>query len=315
MRTGSSLIAQLEKCGLSAKLAEEHAEISADVGGSRAVRYEIARAYHANDQAQLPEADAALRWLVTEPGKIVSVGELVDLVDETTGEVLVTGKPGAVIDDPCLVVAFQVGESRDPIEPDDDMGLVSMGLAKFLGKPFRTGHVVAKDGQAAFVRKSEVFEPASHAALLGRIKAAVSRPRIACPGDWCGACRQNVHCDSWKARATTALTVFTSEMQPAGKDAPVLDITNENAGELAVRLEFVKKASKIAEEQLKAFIRRGGTCIKNGKRMCLDSRDGKKTASVEALEAAGLSQYVKQGSAFETTVWHKAEPALAARRR
>ena len=41
---------------------------------------------------------------------------------------------------------------------------------------------------------------------LERIKAAVSRPRIACPGDWCGACKQAPYCEAWLARARRAVS-------------------------------------------------------------------------------------------------------------
>jgi hypothetical protein len=94
-----------------------------------------------------------------------------------------------------------------------------------------------------------------------------------------------------------------------GAEVPQLEITNENAGTLAVRIKDVETATELAKEQLKAFVRRGGTCIRNGKVMCLGSRDGRETASVEELKAAGLTQYVKQGAPYETTVWRKVDAA------
>jgi hypothetical protein len=310
MKTGSGLLAQLERCGLSAKLADDHVEISEDASGSRKTRREITRAFHARDHAQLQEANTALRWLTSEPGDLFKVGEAVDLIDHETGEVLVTGKPGAVLAMPGLVVAWKMGDQFDAPEPEDDLGLIAMGLAALPGQAFRVAYVTLK-GDEVFPRRSPVFEVDTHAALFDRIKTAVSQPRVACPGDWCGSCRQNIHCPSWKARSTLAMTVFTKETKVSGDEEPkdmvipTLEITDENAGELALRIRAIEKACELAIEQLKAFVRRGGRCSANGKEYAAGSCDGRKTADVKALEADGLTKYIKQGNPFETWRWKK----------
>jgi hypothetical protein len=309
MKTGSALLAQLERCGLAAKLADKHAEAGDDEKGARAIKTEIARAYAVNTHASLPEAEQALQWLVSQGGVILSVGETLDLIDETTGEVLVTGRPGAVLVDPALVVSWIVGDVYGMEEPEDDLGLVAMGLAAAGGKSFRVAQVTLKDGEV-YARRSNPFDPETHAALWTRIRAAVSRPRIACPGDWCGACKQNVYCDAWRARAHTALTVFSADMR-IGSDIkpPQLEITNENAGALMARIQAVEKAAELAKEQLKTHVRRGGRCVVNGKEYYLGQREGKKTADVAALEAAGLTQYIKQGQPYEMPGWRKVQAA------
>lgn len=300
MRIGRGLLAQLEQCGLSAKLAQEHAEASADISGSRLVKIEIARAYHAKDQAQVQEAHTALRWLTSEPGHIVTLGEEVDLSDKDTGEVLVTGRPGAILEEPGLVIAWMMGEQFDGVEPDDDIGLIAMGLAKLWGRPFRVAHVVL-NGDDVFPRRSAEIAPARHPALLERIRAAASRPRIACPGDWCGACRVNVHCDSWRARTSYALTVFKIFNEGTAE----LEITNENASELALRIKAVEKAAELASKQLKAFVRNGGRCVVNGKAYTPGQCSGKLSVDVKQLEADGLTQYIKQGAPYETWTWKR----------
>jgi hypothetical protein len=311
MKIGSGLLAQLERCGLSAKLADEHVEISEDASGSRKTRREIARAYHAKDKAQLPEAHAALRWVCnSESGRLLNVGEAVDLIDPLTGEVLVTGKPGAVLAMPGLVIAWKMGDQFDAPEPEDDLGLIAMALATLPGQAFRVAHV-ALNGDEVFPRRSPVFEVDTHAALFDRIKTAVSQPRVACPGDWCGSCRQNVHCYSWKARSAFAMTVFTKETgitgeeEPKDLEIPTLDITDENAGELALRIRAIEKACELASEQLKTYVRRGGRCVANGKEYTAGSCDGRKTADVKALEADGLTKYIKQGNPYEMWRWKK----------
>ena len=312
MRCAAGLLAQLERCGLSARLASDHNETSESAERSRLIRTEVTRAFHVQDQASLPEAEAALAWLRGEAGQVVKVGEPVDLVDMDTGEVLVSGKPGAVLAGPNLVAAWKTGDPRGIGEPEDDLGLIAMGLACFGGLPFQTCYV-AFDGLQAFPRRSPVFEPDSHAGLFARIKAASERPPVACPGDWCGACRQRWYCGAWKARAEVALLVLPREtgvdVKEKTADVLKLEITNENAGALAVRIKMVKDAHDCAYEQLKAFVRAGGTCIRDGKIMVLGLSDGRETANVTALKVAGLDKYIKKGDPFESTHWKNPQPA------
>jgi hypothetical protein len=305
MQVGSGLLNQLERCGLSAELADQHREASDDSSGFRLAKIEIARAFHANDQPTIPESEAALRWLVGEPGKIVSVGESLDLIDQTTGEVLVSGRPGAVLADPCMVVSWRNADAFNDEEPEDDLGLVAMGLAACNGQPFRVATLAIR-GRETFPRRSPEFTPDKHPALLARIKAAVGRPRVACPGEWCGACKQAPYCPAWLARAKVALTLLRERVPSIEKDAAVEhELTNENSGEFAGMLEYAEKAAKLGKEHLKRFVRNGGRCIKNGKEYYLGQRDGVKTAKVDELEAAGLTQYIKNGQPFEMPGWRK----------
>jgi hypothetical protein len=286
-------------------LAETHAEASDDASGFRLAKIEIARSYAAGDAATGPEASAAMHWLMGHPGEILSVGETVDLIDQTTGEVLVTGRPGAVLASPNLVVSWRNADAFDESEPEDDLGLVAMGLASFYGQPFQVATLAIRDMET-FPRRSSEIAPDKHKSLLARIKAAVGRPRVACPGDWCGACRQAVYCPAWTARATVALTAFSNEMKMGeGEEAPPLEITNENAGALADRIKTVEKLADLAKEQLKSFVRRGGRCILNGKQYKDSLSKGRETADVAALKADGLTKYIKKGADFETFRWSK----------
>jgi len=304
MRIRSSLLSQIDKCGLAAELSSQHAETSASAERSRLIRTEVTRAFHVQDRGALPEAEAALAWLRGEPSTAIKVGESLDLVDQETGEVLVSGRPGALLFGPNLAAAWKCGNPMGYGEPEDDLGLIAMGLAAFGGQPFQACYV-ALDGLQAFPRRSPVFEPASHAGLFARIKAAAGRPPVACPGDWCGACRCNVYCPAWKARAEVALTVLPKEMR-AGPEK--LEITNANSGALMQRIKDVEVAAKLAREQLKAFVRGGGECILDGKRMVLGFCEGKETPDLSALKAAGLTQYIKTGEPYETSTWRSIEP-------
>jgi hypothetical protein len=337
MKIGTALLKQLERCGLAAKIAEEHFEISD--GEFRDTRIEIGRAFHANDATQITEADAALRWLVTEPGTIVSVCEPLDLIDDSTGEVLVSGKPGAVVEGPdaVLVVNWASADWYTDSEPEDDLGLLAMGLAASNGRPFRVATVALREHDAFPRRSPSLFTPDQHPPLLERIKAARSRPRVACPGDWCGACKQAVYCPAWKARAITALTVITEEA-PLGVDPetgkpkiPTLDITNDNSGALMERAGYVETVAELVKKQIQAHVRRGGRCVVNGQELYPGQRDGRESVSASALKAltqdqasdtpematfkASLRLLVKTGDSYEQFGWRKFRSAAAARKR
>lgn len=327
MKVGSALLKQLERCGWAAKLADEHREITDST--FRETRTEIARAYHARAQATLPEAHAALRWLMSEPGTVRAVGEPLDLVDPETGEVLVSGRPGAIIDTPegVLVVSWASAEWRSEDEPEDDLGLLAMGLAAAHGKTFRVASVAVTE-EEAFARRSRPFPLEEHAELWARILTAVSRPRVPCPGEWCGACKQAPYCEAWTARAKTALTVLSDEMalthQVDGEavEVPELDLTDQSAGAVMGRIKMVRKACEMADEQVKSFVRKGGRCVVAGKEYCPGQRDGKESVSVSALKdvlkkddsesaevaaiKAEIGALIKKGDPFEQFGWRKA---------
>jgi hypothetical protein len=293
---------------MSAALAADHRERGEDRHGMRDVRTEIARAYSVQDRPTLPEAEAATRWLIGESGIIEAVGGQYDLADETTGEVLASGRAGAVLvgdDGVVLVVDWTHADAYDAPEPEDDLGLVAMGLAAAKGRSFRLA-TVALRGLEVFTRRSHVFEPDTHPALLARIRQAVSQPRdVACPGEWCGACRQAVHCDAWRARATTALTVFEAEAPLAEDGIPQLDLTDDTCGPLMERIKCVEKAIELAKDQVKAYVRRGGRCVVGGKSYQPFSSKGRESVDIKALKAAGHDEFVRTGEPFETFRWVK----------
>lgn len=310
MLIGSWLLEQMEKCGLSAKLADEHRERSEDRNGFRDIRTEITRAWAVKDEPTLPEAHAAIQWLLAQNAEVLSVGETYDLLARDTGEVYVTGRLGAVLVDASeemLAVEWRHADEFDAPEPEDELGLIGLALAASKGRAFRVATVALRELEV-FPRRSRLFTEETHASWFLRVSKAASQPRdVACPGDWCGACRQRFHCPSWEARSKLALSVFEDETGVVGEDGEFhLEITNENAGDLSTRIKTVRQAADLAEEQLKAFVRAGGRCVVGGKEYYLGSRAGRKTADIAALERDGLDKYIKQGDPHEHAGWRKA---------
>jgi len=293
-------------------LATQHREISEDSSGGRVTREEIGRAWAARDKTLDPRADKALMWLAGCHGLVHSVNEELDLTDDErkTGEVLASGKPGAVVefaDGEVLVLSWVIGSHYDYPEPEEDLGLIAMGLAAAKGRPFRVGQVwVLDDAPAAACRRSPLYAPESHPALWHRVRSAVSRPKIACPGQWCISCKQRIYCEAWLTRAAAALVILGLEVKAAKEgQIPKLDITSATASDLAERIKTVESLVDFAKPQLQAAVKSGVRCVVNGKEYYSRLADGRETADVKALKAAGLTEYIKVGDPYETFGWRK----------
>ena len=316
------LLRQIEQCGWAAHLAETHREIAEDKHGARPVKQEIARAWAVRGQAELVDADAAVRWLMSEPGQVEQVGGHMDMVDTESGEVLASGNVGAVIVTPegVLVVAWVVGERYNYPEPEEDLGLLAMGLAACKGGSFRVAHVYLQDGEA-FPRRSPVFLPEAHGALLDRIRKAANTPRDRkCPGTWCTHCRVAPYCTAWLARAQAASVAMTTDLVLSDEGeveaAPGFELTTENAAAFSERLELLGKVYDYANDLRDAYVRRGGVIMLGGKQLVMSPRAGRVTvttsefkpvlakldAMVERGESASHSELVLLATEFEATV-------------
>jgi hypothetical protein len=157
--------------------------------------------------------------------------------------------------------------------------------------------LVFLDGDKADPRWSRVFEPDEHAALLARVKAAASREAVPTPGEHCGSCWQRRHCHAWQAREGQALALIEQDRS--------LVVTDDNAGQIMARVKAVKEAAETAEAIVKAHVRNGGWCMVDGKAMVLSTCKGRESVDVNAIKAAGLTQYLRQGSPYERTSWKK----------
>lgn len=306
------ILKQVEQCGAAGRLAQEHRERREDKNGTREVRTEIVRAWMVEDQAQLPDAFAAQQWLWSfaagKTGTVRSVGKTLGLIDSETGEELASGRADAIIDmadGEVLVVQWVVGEHPFMLEPEEDPGLVAMGLAASNGKPYRVAHVFLRDGEA-ICRRSSVYDPAQHAEQLERIRKLATTPRdVACPGSWCTRCRVAPHCPSWLARAKTALVAMTTDVvvDDEGKIevAEGFELTDENAGAFAEKLEFVGKLYDYGKAMRDGYARRGGKVRLNGKILMMSPRDGRVTASGKTIKniATDLRKALEKGEAVD----------------
>ena len=339
------ILKQVEQCGWSAHLAQEARESREDKNGTRDVRTEITRSWAVQDQAQLPDAYAAQMWLMSigggGAGTVRSVGESLGLVDADTGEELASEQVDTIVDTvdgEVLVASWVVGEHFAMPEPEGDLGLVAMGLAACNGKPFRVAHVYLQDGEA-YPRRSPVFPPESHVALLDRVRKAASTPRNRkCPGTWCTHCRVAPYCTAWLARAQAASVAMTTDLVLSDEgevaDFAEFELTPENAAAFCERLELLGKVYDYAKDLRDGYVRRGGVVMLGGKQLVMSPRAGRVTVSASELRpvverlrllaknpplnsddtATALTQLVasfeatvKTGNPYEVPTWKKPE--------
>lgn len=248
----------------------------------------------------MPEAKAALEWLGANAVGELRFEEKVELIDTDSMETITEGTPDVVAgpdtDGTTLVIDWKTGRPENVPDGNDNLQLIAYGLATCNGGAFRCV-LVFLDGDKADARWSRIFEPADHAALLARVKAAASREPSAHPGEHCGSCWQRRYCHAWQAREGQALALIDQDR--------ALAVTDENAGQIMARAKAVKEAAETAEAIVKAHVRNGGRCVVDGKSLTLSMCKGRETADAKALREAGLTQYLKTGSDYERATWKK----------
>lgn len=255
------------------------------------------------------------------------------LVDSETGEELAGGRTDAIIDTTdgeVLVAEWVVGENYNMLEPDEDSGLVAMGLAACNGKPFKVAHVYLEDG-VAVCRRSRLFPVEEHGEVLASVRKAASTPRDKkCPGKWCTHCRMAHHCTTWLAKAKAALVAMTNDLvlNDEGKieAAPGFELTDENAEAFAEKLELVGKIYDFGKDMRDGHVRRGGTVMLDGKVLVMSPRSGRVTVTASEFKGVlsdlqdainkgepvdldllidALKRTVKTGNPYDVPMWQK----------
>ncbi len=292
------MLSRAEVCGLAPALAERYPETGDAAERGTAIHAEIVRAWRENDQATIPEAQAACDWLRSlgqdvSPNsferEVTLFGDLEEITEGTLDLLIVEENLITVVD-------WKTGRPENVEDVDTNLQLIAYALAADFDKPFCCV-LVFLDGMHADARYSRIFEPAEHPALLARVRAAATRKPEAHPGEWCGSCYQRRFCESYRVRESQALALIESDVE--------LGITDDNAGLIMARAKAVREAAETAEAMVKAHVRNGGACIVDGKRLTLGSCKGRESADVKSLKEAGLTQYIKQGADYERATWKK----------
>ena len=299
-----------EDCALAPALATQYPETSKYARRGSELHLEIA-----TGMAVTPEARLALAWL-DQQGKVLGKEIPVELLDPETGEVITKGTVDAALetaDDigPVLaIVDFKSGASAYVTDPDRNLQLHAYGIA--LAQQLGYDRYVL---MLAFLREDGVEELRSQViggteqwVMFHRIVAIQGRKPEANPGPWCSDCFQSVVCPSFRERVKLALTLLPSASEHVN-GGPLPELTAESAAALVARIDNVKEALEIAEDMAKGYVRRGGQVVVNGKLWEPSMVPGRRTADVEALTNAGLSQFIKAGRPYERWTWRKVAAA------
>lgn len=296
----------VEKCGWVAELAERFPETNENIQRGAAVDM-------ANTDAVLGKAepkDADARACMAVAREVLSDGtwdlraqEKVQLHDPETGALLTEGTPDvqALAHDEVVTIDWKKREqwlNGYLAAPDDNLQLHTYSIARCLAtgaKRYRNVLVVFGDGQAEALL-SRWFEASDWWPLIERIRVIQAKERIPAPGAHCQTCWHRWLCENYRERAqlATAMLHGIREIGP---------LTDEQAGELALRALAVKAAAEVALDLVKAHAKNGGVVRSNGKVYLPTQMPGRRTADVNALERDGLGDYVRKGDPYERWTW------------
>ncbi len=299
-----SALQMAENCGLASVLAERFPETSsaADFGTDR--HEEIRDVLRGKRKAKSPEARAAIGWLDTLEGANLMIEEPIELRDPETDEVITAGTPDLVVlpvnDPSVIVVDWKTGRPENVPHPDNNLQVMSYAAAAALkyDRTVASGVLVFLDGDKATPVAGQPYP--SLWDIIERVRRAAERKPVATPGAHCSGCWQRMHCDSWRARATTALALVQS---PAND----LTLTNETAAEMILRVQAVREAADTAEQLVRAHVLNGGTVEADGKVYAPAMVNGRRTGPTLAeLEAAGLGHMIRPGTPTERWSWRRA---------
>lgn len=289
-----------EHCGLSARLAEQYPETSPAADRGTAIHADIAMALTTGKPAATPEGRAAVRWVKdTKGGEDLIVEQGIELRDPETDEVITAGTPDLVLLDNdgvhASVIDWKTGRPDHVPVPAENMQLMAYAAAVALkhDRPAVNGILVFLDGAETTTFAGQDW--LHHWDLIERVRTAANRPAVASPGEHCWRCWSRSHCQSYRDRAGLALTTLQGSRE--------LTLTDETAGELAVRIKAVREAADMAEELVKAHVRNGGRALADGKAYVPQTIAGRKTADVRELLADGLDRYVREGKPYERWSW------------
>lgn len=155
-------------------------------------------------------------------------------------------------------------------------------------------------------RYVDAFSP-EYARTLRLVKTAAQTPPEAATGRHCADCWSRLHCPAYTLPAHSA-EGQDSWLVPLTKPG---GLTQDNAAELLLKVQAVKKVVELAEDTLKAYARERGIPDGKGKVYAPGMVKGRESVcSVKELRehlGEGAEQLIKQGRDYERFSWRKAK--------
>jgi hypothetical protein len=281
----------------------------------------MSSAFHAH-AAKTPEAPRLLARLTPEertdvlaralPGDLTlpSVGTLRYQDASKELAVALVGLPGK---DPIIGTCDMAWQVDDGIvvgdikatrfssaHPNESLQMAAYGFAltqKAGASWYIPAHWIVDDGRWLIGERVDVDSIDGAARLEDVVFAAEHTATVGSPGPHCQECYERSHCPEYlmpPELAATSLAKFTE----AGAIYSYDDV------QTIARLE---KTLEVAKRQLKDSARQsGGIPGPDGKIWKPVTMPGRQSADLKALQAAGMTEYIKQGESFEQFRWVKA---------
>lgn len=310
IRPSSLAIARF--CQLSPVLSERFPHRSEATDRGSAVDAQASAAIAGGPEATDADAKAVTSWVAEAlSGHWTRVQVPVELYDPASGGLITKGTADLVAfreeDRHLTVLDFKKREQLYAgrlSEPDDNDQLHAYALGEALrleADTYQTVLLLFGDGEVE-ARFSQVYDSRTWAPILERIRSIQldqeDDPRPT-SGDHCARCWPREHCPSWVLPAHQGPTELEALTTPGG-------LTLETAPRALMAVLALQEVVKKAKERLQGFARdNGGAIVVGDRRWAPVEMPGRPTADVKALEAAGLSQYVRRGAPYEQWRWGK----------
>lgn len=310
---GASELSQAEKCGLAHALHIQYPEESGPAA-------KLGTAFHAmrsgssswSDGLTAAEIKLCMTWneQVSERfGQLISVksGELVkeysvgldangNYCDYNSLDAVTGGTVDAAWEsgDLCTVIDYKTGE-RYPEGWELQLAVYGLALAhKWKCHIMRLGIYLCREDRWIWTEDIPL-DSEQAGTLYGRIMDAAKAQPVAKIGSHCGECWQRQHCPARLLPAYSGVTALVPFIEANG-----LCLTN-----LGQAYQLVGAMSDIvdrAKEQIRAFVyQQGGSVpLGDGKELVLTEVQGRESADLAAIKEAGLTQYIKRGSPYQT---------------
>lgn len=296
-------------CSLAPVLSERFPDISSAATYGQDVDAKVMASLMTRVEAGNDDARACVEWInreLTDKGWTLHLQHRVRLYDLDTGGLLTEGTADilAVKGDEVIVVDLKKREQYwagrlDDIDPDLQTHAYALAKAIAVGaKRYQKVFLLFGDGRAEAMW-SRPYEEPEWGSIMEEIRQIELRDVKATRGDHCMSCYPRQHCPSWLLPAEGVEGALEPLSKPGG-------LTAENAGQA---LELYKRAEDLMQlvgEQLKDFARKNGGIVIGERKWAPVLMPGRKSANVAALEAAGLSEYVREGGRFEQFRWMRA---------
>jgi hypothetical protein len=234
------------------------------------------------------------RDAISAHADLIWVGSMGDAFDPPSGD-----------DDRCAVVLDHKTGQEDRLTDVHDtlqLGTYAIGTALLFGTTHARAGYMLHAGAGPNVVWGPLLGPADLDAVWVRVLRTAKAEPVAAPGAHCDRCWSRKHCPQYMLPAYDGGPKELAPFMASGNAA----LTPELAVQALNLLGALKNIQEMVSVRLEAYADEiGGIPDGKGRRWVGSEVSGRRSADVASLEAAGLTQYVKQGQPYRRYGWRK----------